>query len=105
MPEAIDVSLLINAAVKSINQLRGSDAEGLRYSQKRSYGYRSASLDLLPMPGRKTKTNHVFLRVAMTLAQCLDATSQRPKKLSLINHPFYLENRTINAHEQNSCDL
>lgn len=57
------------------------------------------------MSGRKTKTNHIFLRVTMTLAQGLNANTEGAKELSLIDHPSCLENRRIDCHEQNSCGV
>jgi hypothetical protein len=52
------------------------------------------------VPGGKTKTNHVFLRISVTFAEFLNSSAQGAKKLSFINHAFYLENLVTNGHEQ-----
>jgi hypothetical protein len=86
----IEGSFLVNAAVKSINQRRRSDSKGLRNSQKCPYGDRPTRLNLLPMAGRETKTDHVLLCVTMLLTKFLNSNPQRTKELSLIYHPLYL---------------
>lgn len=82
--------------------MRRPNAKRFRYSQKCSHGDRSARLDLLPVSGRITKTNHVFLRIAVTLAEFFNSNAQGTKELSLISHPLYLEKRMSDGHEQNS---
>lgn len=85
--------------------MRSSHAKGFRYAEKCSYGDRPTRLDLLPVSGRKAKSNHILLRIAVTFAEFLNSDAQCAKKVSLINHPFYLENGPTNAHEQISGRL
>jgi hypothetical protein len=71
----IEGSFLVNSAVKSVNQMRRPDSEGLRNSQECPYGDRPSRLNLLPMTGRETKTNHVLLRITMPLTKFLNSNS------------------------------
>ena len=45
-------------------------------------------LDLLPVPGRKSKRNHVLLAVAPLAAKRLDALSEGLEEFLLIRHPI-----------------
>ena len=64
---------LVDASVQSINQLCRFNAKCIGNPKKRSYGNRSPGFDLLPVPRRKTKADHVFLRVTVRFAQLLDS--------------------------------
>jgi hypothetical protein len=91
---------LLDAGVQSINQLCGFHAEGLGDPEKRPYSNGSARFDLLPVPRRKTKADHIFLGVSVGFAQLLYPSAQGAKELSFINHPFYLEKIERDDHEQ-----
>jgi hypothetical protein len=56
------------------------------------------------MPCRETKADHIFLRVTVGFTQLLDSNAQGAEKLSLINHPLYLENSKRDDHAQISWD-
>ena len=71
----IEGSFLVNSAVKSVNQMRRPDSKGLRNSQECPYGDRPPRLNLLPMTGREAKTNHVLLRITMSLTKFLNSNS------------------------------
>ncbi len=97
-------SLLVNPAVKPVNQVSGSYPETVTNSQERSDRNWPASLNLLSVTGRKTESDHVLLCVPMRLAKFFDANAQSTEELSLINHPIYLVGRSMDDHEQISWE-
>lgn len=99
------LGLLVHAPVQPFYQPRSTYTKGSGDFQEGSYCDGSPRLDLLPMSGRKAKTDHVFLGISMGLTQLLDSSPKSPKELSFINHRTYVENGDREDHEQNSCGL
>jgi hypothetical protein len=60
--------------------------KGLTDSEQRSDGDRTARLNLLPMPGRESKRNHIFLGVTAFLPDRLDSLPERLEELLLPCH-------------------
>jgi hypothetical protein len=96
-------ALLVDAAIKPINQICCLYPKRFADSQESPYRNWPASLYLLPVAGGKSVTDHVFLRVALPLPQFFDPNSQSTEELLFVNHPAYLENMGKDHHEQISC--
>jgi len=56
-------ALLVDAAVEPADQIRRLDSECFGYSKKSLNRDWSTCLDLLPVAGRKSVADHVFLRI------------------------------------------
>jgi len=85
--------LLVYASIKSVNNARCLDSKCFTDSKKSSYCNWPASFDLLPVARGKSMADHVFLRVAMRLAEFFDPNSESTKELAFINHRTYLEDK------------
>jgi hypothetical protein len=79
-------SFLVDAAIKSSDELSCLGAEGVTYFEEGSEGDGSARLDLLPVACRKTQRNHVFLSISPSLAETLYSGSESTKEFAFVNH-------------------
>jgi hypothetical protein len=62
------------------------NAEGVAYFEKGSQSNGSARFDLLPVPRRKSKRDHIFLSISLTFPKALYSGPERPKEFAFINH-------------------
>jgi hypothetical protein len=77
---------LIDAAIKSCDELCCLNAEGVAYFEESSESDRPARFDLLPVARRKSQRNHVFLSVSLTFTKALYSAPESTKEFELINH-------------------
>jgi len=59
----VQVALPVDAAIEPVNQIRCLDSECFAYSQEGLNRNWSTCLDLLPVAGRKSVADHVFLSI------------------------------------------
>lgn len=77
---------LIDAAIKTCDESSCLNAEGVAYFEESSESYGSARFDLLPVPRRKSKRNHIFLSIPLTFPEAFYSGPERPKEFAFINH-------------------
>jgi hypothetical protein len=80
------LSFLIDAAIKSCDELCRLNAEGVAYFEESFESDRPARFDLLPVARRKSQRNHVFLSISLTFPEGLYSASESTKEFALINH-------------------
>jgi hypothetical protein len=69
-----------------MNETLGGNLQCPTDTQQSRNRYRTASFDLLPMACRKTKRNHIFLRVALLLSQLAHPLPKCKEEFLLIQH-------------------
>src|ERR1700752_4675069 len=87
-PIITTLTLRIELRIRSqtTNKMLNWNCKGNRNTQKRAHCDWAARFNLLPVSRRKTKGNHVLLRVASSLLEFLDSQAQGTGKPILIFH-------------------
>jgi hypothetical protein len=77
---------LIDAAIKSCDELCRLNAEGVAYFKESSESDRPARFDLLPVARRKSQRDHVFLSISLTFPEALYSSPESTKEFTFIKH-------------------
>jgi len=83
------LQLFVDAlGIQTLHQLAHRQFENFADSEQGRRGNGATGLDLLPVPGREAKAEHILLSEAPLLTERLHSGSQSTKKLVLICHAF-----------------
>jgi hypothetical protein len=96
----VALSAPINSFVQAANDSIDSDFQDIANAEKSCYCDWATSLDLLPVSGRETKRNHVFLGVSISSTRFSNTPSEYPEELGVIYHAQVCTVHEQKHHEQ-----
>lgn len=94
---------MVDFLVRALDYHCNSNFEGIANPQKRRHRNRTTSFDLLPMASGESKSNHILLAVAASLAEFLDPLAKGFEESGVIYHAGLLLLPDQKHHEQISC--
>lgn len=86
VPSLGDFLIVVDFFVRTLDNHRNSNFECIANPQKCRHCNRTTSFDLLPMAGGESKSNHILLAVAASLAQFLDPLAKGFEESRVVYH-------------------
>lgn len=86
VPSLGDFLIVVDFLVRALDNHCNSNFECIANPQKRRHCNRTTSLDLLPMASGETKSDHILLAVAASLAQFLDPLAKGFEESGAVYH-------------------
>lgn len=85
-PSAGNFLIAVNFVIRALDNHRNSNFECIANPQKSRHRNRTTSFDLLPVASGESKSNHILLAVAASLAEVLDSLAKGFEESGVVYH-------------------